>query len=219
MTDWTALFPDLDALTPEVRRELVAVARVMELPPDTHLFGPGDRPPAALLVLQGSVKVSQVTEQGREIVLYRVHAGESCVLTTACLLADEDYTAEGRTESAATGVSIPRAAFDRLLGASPAFRNFVFTAYSRRIADLFLMIEDIAFQRMDVRLAARLLELARDDTITATHQDMAAELGTAREVISRLLKDFERRGLVAQSRGMIRLTDPAALERIAERPE
>ncbi len=95
------------------------------------------------------------------------------------------------------------------------FREFVFTAYSRRITDLFTLIDDIVFQRMDVRLASRLLELAdRDGVVRATHAVLASELGTAREVISRTLSEFQRRNWVEQSRGLVRLTDHAALEKM-----
>jgi CRP/FNR family transcriptional regulator len=180
------------------------------------IFGPGKSPENLLLMLEGRVRVQQVSEAGREIVLYRVEAGQSCVLTTACMLAHEDYSAEGIAETDVRAVAIPRAVFDELVGQSVAFRNFVFTAYSRRITDLFQVIEDIAFQRIDIRLAQKLLDLERGSgTIMATHQQLAAELGTAREVISRQLGEFQRRGWVAQSRGRIDLQDHAALDRLA----
>ena len=152
--------------------------------------------------------MQQTSDTGREIVLYRVHAGESCVLTTACLLAYEDYSAEGIAETQTRAVAIPRAAFDKLVSDSVAFRQFVFTAYSKRITDLFLVIEEIAFRRLDIRLAHKLIELAGDgDTVSSTHQKLAVELGSAREVISRQLQEFQRRGWIEQSRGTIRLMD------------
>ena len=113
-------------------------------------------------------------------------------------------------------MAIPRTVFDELLSQSVAFRNFIFTAFSRRITDLFQVIEDIAFQRVDIRLAQRLLELARGTgQIRATHQHLAVELGTAREVVSRQLGEFQRRGWIRQSRGVIDLTDKAGLDRLA----
>jgi CRP/FNR family transcriptional regulator, anaerobic regulatory protein len=138
------------------------------------------------------------------------------VLTTACLLAYEDYSAEGIAESAVSAVAIPRAVFDDLVSNSVEFRTFVFTAYSKRITDLFLVIEEIAFRRMDIRLAQRLLELGgAEGVIHATHQQMAAELGTAREVVSRQLSEFQRREWVAQARGEIRIANRRALEDLA----
>lgn len=214
--DWTTRFTGLAQLDPAVRETLLRQSNVVAVPGGTVIFGPGKAPEYLLLLLSGRVRVQQVSGGGREIVLYRVEAGESCVLTTACLLAHEDYTAEGIAETDVRAVALPRAVFDDLLARSAEFRSFIFTAYSRRITELFHVIEDIAFQRIDIRLAQRLLDLARGtDHIKATHQQMAAELGTAREVVSRQLGEFHRRGWIAQSRGVIDLTDRAGLERLA----
>jgi CRP/FNR family transcriptional regulator, anaerobic regulatory protein len=212
---WIDRFPGLSRLDPGIRDTLVKRSTVITVPKDTVIFGPGKSPENLLLMLEGTVRVQQLAENGREIVLYRVHAGESCVLTTACLLAYEDYSAEGVAETEVSAVAIPRGVFDDLVAGSAEFRNFVFSAYSKRITDLFLVIEEIAFRRMDIRLAQRLLELAKDGRVEATHQQMAAELGTAREVVSRQLSEFQRREWVAQSRGEIRILDRAALEDLA----
>ncbi|KZL26471.1 Global nitrogen regulator [Pseudovibrio sp. Ad37] len=187
------------------------------MPAGTIIFGPGKAPENLLLLLSGSVRVQQLSEGGREIILYRVHAGESCVLTTACLLAYEDYSAEGIAETDTQAVAIPRMVFDDLIAQSETFRRFVFSAYSKRITDLFLVIEEIAFQRMDIRLAQKLLELAGSSKrVATTHQQMAAELGTAREVISRQLREFQRRDWITQSRGTIEIVDRAGLEVLAK---
>lgn len=212
---WIDRFPGLSRLDPAVRDTLVKRSTVITVPKDTVIFGPGKSPENLLLMLEGTVRVQQLAENGREIVLYRVHAGESCVLTTACLLAYEDYSAEGVAETEVSAVAIPRSVFDDLVAGSAEFRTFVFSAYSKRITDLFLVIEEIAFRRMDIRLAQKLLDLAKDERVEATHQQMAAELGTAREVISRQLSEFQRREWVAQSRGEIRLLNRTALEDLA----
>lgn len=212
---WIDRFPGLSRLDGRVKDMLLKRSTVITVPKDTVIFGPGKSPENLLLMLDGTVRVQQLAENGREIVLYRVHAGESCVLTTACLLAYEDYSAEGIAETEVSAVAIPRNVFDDLVAGSAEFRNFVFTAYSRRITDLFLVIEEIAFRRMDIRLAQKVLDLARDGKVEATHQQMAAELGTAREVVSRQLSEFQRREWVAQSRGEIRILNRAALEDLA----
>ena len=212
---WIDRFPGLSRLDTAVRDTLVKRSTVITVPKDTVIFGPGKSPENLLLMLEGTVRVQQLAENGREIVLYRVHAGESCVLTTACLLAYEDYSAEGVAETEVSAVAIPRSVFDDLVAGSAEFRTFVFSAYSKRITDLFLVIEEIAFRRMDIRLAQKLLDLAKDERVEATHQQMAAELGTAREVISRQLSEFQRREWVAQSRGEIRLLNRTALEDLA----
>ena len=132
------------------------------------------------------------------------------------MLAYDDYAAEGFAETDIRAAAVPRTVFDELISKLVAFRNFIFTAYSRRITDLFLVIEEIAFQRIDIRLAQKLLALARGTSqIKATHQQMAAELGTAREVVSRQLGEFQRRGWVSQARGVIEILDRAGLERLA----
>ncbi|KAA9009475.1 Crp/Fnr family transcriptional regulator [Histidinibacterium aquaticum] len=214
--DWIAQFEGLSTLPPELRDELLEGSEVVEVPAGTQIFSPGQSADNFLLLLKGTVRVQQKSETGREVFLYRVHAGESCVLTTACMLAFEDYAADGVAETDVRAVAIPRRTFDDLAGRSPLFREFVFKAYSRRITDLFTLIDDIVFQRMDVRLAARLLELADEaGVVHATHQVLASELGTAREVISRTLSEFHRRGWVEQARGEVRLSGREGLERLA----
>lgn len=207
-SNWIENFEGLRRLEAPVRNLLVERSSVVAVPKDTVIFGPGKAPENLLLLISGTVRVQQLSESGREIVLYRVHAGESCVLTTACLLAYEDYSAEGIAETDVQAAAIPRQVFDDLVAQFATFRRFVFSAYSKRITDLFFVIEEIAFQRMDIRLAQKLLELgSKTGVVKATHQQMAAELGTAREVVSRQLQEFQRRGWVAQSRGAIELLE------------
>jgi len=216
LMDWIERFPGLAALEPAIRAQLLDESSITSVPKDTVIFGPGKAPENLLLLLHGSVRVQQLSEKGREIVLYRVGAGESCVLTTACLLAFEDYSATGIAESDVEAVTIPRQVFDQLMAQSADFRRFVFTAYSKRITDLFQFVEEVAFQRLDVRLAQKLVELAEGrQQINTTHQKLAAELGSAREVVSRQLQEFQRRQWVAQSRGIIEILDMAGLLRLA----
>lgn len=213
---WIDQFSGLSRLPSQIRVELEQGSQMMCVPEGTRVFAPGQSADHLLLLLSGTVRVHQHSETGRDVFLYRVHAGESCVLTTACMLAFEDYSAEGTAETDIRAIAIPRRIFDDLVGKSPVFREFVFAAYSRRITDLFTLIDDIVFRRMDVRLAARLLELADDSgVVRATHAALATELGTAREVISRTLSEFLRRGWVELSRGEVRLTGRAGLERLA----
>lgn len=214
--DWIERFEELAPLPDAARRNLAARSHVVSVPAGTGIFGPGEVPKNLLLLVEGIVRVSQVSESGREIVLYRVEAGQSCVLTTACLLAHEAYTAEGVAETDCTAVTISRQAFDELVSTCHEFRDFVFSAYAARITNLFRLVDEVAFGRVDMRLADRLVRLsAGSDMLAVTHQQLAIELGTAREVISRQLNEFHRRGWIEQSRGRIALTDPEALRRIA----
>jgi CRP/FNR family transcriptional regulator len=189
---------------------------VIKAPKGATIFGPGKSPENMLFLLDGTVRVQQVSETGHEIVLYRIEAGQSCVLTTACLLAFDDYAAEGVAETPIRAAAIPRDVFDDLVSQSKPFRDFVFAAFSKRITDLFLMIDEVAFQKMDVRLADKLIKLANsDNVVSTTHQKLSVELGTAREVVSRQLQEFQRRGWIAQARGSVSLLDRAKLEALA----
>lgn len=212
---WIDRFAGLRRLPQGIRADLVRGSSVVAVPAGTQVFAPGQSADNLLLLVDGTMRVQQRSETGREVFLYRVNAGESCVLTTACMLAFEEYSADGIAETDVSAVAIPRATFDDLVARSPVFREFVFAAFSRRITDLFSLIDDIVFQRVDVRLAARLLEMAgAGDVVEATHAVLARELGTAREVVSRILSEFGRRGWVAQARGEVRLTGREGLERL-----
>lgn len=211
-TAWLSQIPALAHMAGEIGQVLTSQSKVVALPAEARVYAPGRAPEAYLLVLDGTVRVQQVSEGGREIVLYRVTAGESCTLTTACLLGHDTYSAEAITETPVKAVAIPRATFDDLVARSPEFRRFVFTAFSDRITNLFRLVEQVAFGRLDARLARKLCDLADGaGVVVATQQQLAAEIGSAREVISRTLGDFARRGWLEVQRGRIRLIDRAAL--------
>jgi CRP/FNR family transcriptional regulator len=210
--DIAATFPQFSHLDPASSRLLEAAARVVEVPAGTVLFRDGSECSSYMLVMDGSVRVQKVSEGGREIVLYRVESGQSCVLTTNCLITREDYAAEAIAETSVTALVLPAPTFRTLLAQSEAFRDFVFSAYATRIADLLMLIQEVAFGRIDMRLAGWLSNRAESGSdIRATHQDIATELGTAREVVSRQLKEFERRGWVALHRGRIEVKDRSGL--------
>ena len=215
--DWTKSFPALRHLPAPDLERLQGGSMVVALPEGRHVFGPGQSPDNFLLMIEGTVRVQQVSESGREIVLYRVSAGESCALTTSCMIGHEEYPADGIAETAVRAVAIPRALFDELIASSAEFRRFVFTAFSRRLTNLFRIIEEVAFARLDVRLAQRLLQRAGEaNRVMATHQEFAKELGSAREVVSRQLHEFQRRGWIKVARGEIELIDENALSRLAQ---
>jgi CRP/FNR family transcriptional regulator len=216
MDEWIERFEGLASLPEPIRNRLVSRSQIVRVTAGHMIFGPGKSPDYLLLLLDGTVRVHQTSDSGREIVLYRVEAGQSCVLTTACLLANEEYSAQGEAETAVVAVTIPRAVFDDLMAQSSEFRSFVFNAYSRRITDLFRVIDEVAFGRIDMRLAARLVAMGAGlREIKATHQQLAIELGTAREVISRQMHEFQRRGWINQSRGTVVLADRDALAGLA----
>ncbi|MGC1495767.1 MAG: Crp/Fnr family transcriptional regulator [Sulfitobacter sp.] len=216
-SEWVERFPGLSRLDHPTKRLLLTRSAIVSVPKGTTIFGPGNSPENMLFLLDGSVRVSQVSDTGHEIVLYRIEAGQSCVLTTACLLAYDDYSATGISETDVDAAAVPRDVFDDLVAQSKPFRDFVFAAFSKRITDLFLMIDEVAFQRLDVRLADKLIMLSGgNDHVATTHQKLSVELGTAREVISRQLQEFQRRGWIGQSRGNVSLVDRAQLQKLAK---
>lgn len=209
---WIDGLPGLAALEPEARA-LVADLQPMEIEAGRTLFSPGAACSGFAVVLAGSVRVGLNSESGRALVLYRVGADEVCVQTTLCLMAGQDYSAEGVTETNVTLVMIPAARFDRLIAMSKIFRTFVFQRFGARLQDISKLLETVAFARIDSRLAQVLL--ARADTagrVAATHQALAEEVGTAREVVSRQLDALAKAGLVRTARGEVTLLDRAALE-------
>ncbi|MFY0646372.1 MAG: Crp/Fnr family transcriptional regulator [Marinosulfonomonas sp.] len=216
-SEWVDRFPGLSRLDLPTRQLLTSRSEIVKVPKGTMIFGPGNSPENMLFLLDGTVRVQQVSDTGHQIVLYRIEAGQSCVLTTACLLSYEDYSAEGIAETAVAAAAVPRVVFDDLVAQSKPFRDFVFAAFSKRITDLFQMIDEVAFQRLDVRLADKLISLSNGmEKVDTTHQKLSVELGSAREVISRQLQEFQRRGWIEQARGSISFLDRDQLEKLAD---
>jgi CRP/FNR family transcriptional regulator len=204
------------AIADPAAQAIFANARRLSLPPNTTAFRQGDACENYLLVTSGSVRVFARSESGREILLYRVTSGNSCVLTTSCLLGNDSYPAEGVTETDVEALAIPINQFKQALAESREFRDFVFTSFGERLSKLITLVEQISFDRLDLRLARVLLEKQRSgQPLNLTHQTLATELGTAREVISRQLKEFEHRGLIKLSRGALEILDLAAMEKIS----
>jgi len=220
-SDWLAAFPALGELEPGVLDLLSRGALPVTLPPGTPAYRRGDRCENFLFIIAGRIRVQQVAANGREIVLYRLGAGDTCILTTVCLFAHERYAAEAIAETEVRAMAIPARCFHRLIDQSARFRDVVFATYAARMTDLMVLVREVAFGRVDGRLARRLVRLGGEEggEILRTHGDLAVDLGTAREVISRQLKEFERRGWVRVGRGRVVLRDIAALDRLAHDSE
>lgn len=201
------LYPALSGLGPVTQR-----LAPMTVPAGTRLFRENDPCQGFPLVLSGEVRVSRAAANGRELELYRVTPGEMCLVSSAGLFAHQPLTARGVATSETTLCLLPPADFEAAL-ADPDFRRFVLGLFAARMADLTGLIEAIAFQRLDSRLAAALL--GHGQTLRTTHQALADELGTVREIVTRLLHRFERDGLVELSRESIAIRDSAGLRAIA----
>lgn len=195
--------PILEVLPPLLQREAENRLQVSSLPAGQTVFSPGDPCRGLPLVLGGSVRVQMTGVSGNRIVLYRMGANDICTLSIGCLMSGQGYRAEAIVEEATQAIVLPRELFDRMMAASAAFRASIMASYGRRLDDLMLLVEEVAFRRMDQRLEEWLSERASHGSIRMTHQQIAEELGTAREVISRLLKELERQGRVILSRGHV----------------
>lgn len=207
-----SLYPVLNALPVGLRTQVLDQAQPLAVPAGTVLFD--ERQPCLgfPFILEGSIRVLKPAANGRELPLYRVLPGEACIITSSCLLGHTDYNARGITEADTTVVLLPRPLFDQLLD-QPDFRNFIFHLFSERIADLMQLIEEVAFRKLDQRLANLLL--GKGKRLHTTHQQLADELGSIREIVSRILKGFADEGLVRLGREQIDILDPAGLRRIA----
>jgi CRP/FNR family transcriptional regulator len=207
-----ARYPVLADLSTPARTHLLQSAHWMRVPAGAMLFDDRQACEGFPFVVEGSVRVSKCAPSGRELPLYRVGPGETCIISSSCLLGHEDYNARGVTESDTLLMLLPKPVFDEMMAERP-FRDFVFHLFAERIADLMQLIEEVAFRKLDQRLAALLLGKGR--VLHTTHQQLADELGSVREIVSRLLKSFADQGLVKLGREQVEILDPAGLRRLS----
>ena len=205
---------------PSFQQELLASASIVRLAAGSDYFHEGDICDQFALVGSGSLRVYKVGESGREITLYHVQAGESCLLNMTCLATGTPCPATARVETDVEAIVFKGEEFRRWMSTNELLRTYAFEMVATRFAGAMELIEEIAFQRMDRRLADYLATQFADSRrgtrwIETTHAQIAAELGSAREVVSRLLKDFEHRGAIQLSRGRIQLENDRVLRSIA----
>lgn len=206
-------YPVFASMPPALREELEGSLRWATLPAGSVLFEDHRECEGFPMVLSGSVRVAKAAANGRELSLYRVSPGDSCVISTGCLLGHAPYAARGVAETEVTLALLPAPMFDRLVERHEPFRRYVFALFSERLAGLMQLVEEVAFRKLDTRLAALLL--ARPSPLRTTHQALADELGSVREIVSRLLRGFEEEGLVRLSREQVEVLDRPGLQRIA----
>ena len=207
-------YPMLRELPAKDQAELLAVARMLHLSAGTVVFDENQLCQGFPLLLSGNIRVIKTAPNGRELQLYRVMPGESCILTSSCLLGNTCYHARGVAEQSLEMVLLPATAFHNLLGKQEAFRSYVFHLFSDRLTDLMQLVSAVAFQKLDQRLANLLIN--KPNPVHATHQALADELGSAREIVSRLLKGFAEQGWVKLGREQIDITDATALKKFAD---
>ena len=207
------VLPILQHADAQFVREFQQAAIFSRIPTGRDVFAEGDRVDAIALLISGVIRVYKIGETGREITLYRFGNGSSCILTANAILSHQDFPAIATVEQDAEAMMIPAATFRDWVGRYDLWRRFVFDLFSQRLAAVMMTVDEIAFQRMDRRIASLLLKQAKiQNPLRITHQQIAAELGSSREVISRLIENFVGDGSIRTGRGMIEVLDFEALE-------
>ena len=208
-----AHYPFFRELSPARFAELFAQLSITKVQSGTVIFDENQTCKGFPLLLSGCIRVIKASPNGRELQLYRVNAGESCILTSSCLLGHTHYLARGIVENSVEMIALPPATFNLLMSELPAFRDFIFSLFSERLTDLMELVAAVAFQKLDQRLAVLLIN--KNNPVQITHQALADELGSAREIVSRLLKGFAEQGWLKLSREHIAITDLPALKKFA----
>ncbi|MEE9388703.1 MAG: Crp/Fnr family transcriptional regulator [Paracoccaceae bacterium] len=213
---WTDAATGLSTLDPEARQKLNLLAPA-DIQKGTILFRPGNAVKGYVIVLTGKIAVNLIGPTGRDILLYRVEPGQSCIQSTLGLMGGEDYSGEATAETDASIILLPRHMFLDLIDSSPAFRRLVFTAFATRMQSMMHLLERVAFQKVEARLASYLLDQA-DNTgeLHITQANLATAIGSAREVISRRLEALETRGCIRRERGRINILNPELLRYLAD---
>ncbi len=206
-------FPLLENATPEFRSHFFHSATLMRIPADHAIASEGSDCGQLALVVSGKVRVYKLAESGREITLYRINSGDSCVLTASCIMSHTPFPAIAATETEVEALIIPSIKAYEWMSESKPWSAFIFGLISKRLAEVIAVLENVAFHRMDERIAAYLIAIASQGPIVnITHHEIASDLGTTREVVSRILKDFEGRGLIEGARGKLTITDLPGLQ-------
>ncbi|MBZ0289503.1 MAG: Crp/Fnr family transcriptional regulator [Anaerolineae bacterium] len=205
--------PILRRANPQLLTEFQRAAFFARIPAGKDVFVEGDDANAIALLISGVVRVYKVGETGREITLYRFGLGESCILTANAILSRQTFSAIATVEQDAEAVMIPADTFRDWVGRYDLWRDFVFALLSQRLSSLMEIVDEVTFRRMDIRVASLLLERGKtNNPITITHQEIAAELGSSREVISRILENLASQGIIRVLRGSVEILDASRLQ-------
>jgi CRP/FNR family transcriptional regulator len=185
--------------------EILSSSVYKEFRESTNFYADGDACPGIGLFLKGEVRVYKIGEGGREITLYEIFPGETCILNASCILSRGHYPANAVAVTDGAVLFIPEKEFRRLVSEHESMRNFIFSLFSQRFTTIMELIEEVAFGKMDKRLNEYLIEKSENNVLDVTHQQIANDLGTSREVVSRLLKDLEKKDRVDLARHKIYL--------------
>jgi len=219
LQELNSTYPQLANINDESWLDTIEHARLLEAPLDTTLFSGTATCNNFMLILQGTVRIYQAAEDGREITLYRVAAGDLCILSLNSLLKNKSFSAIAATESDMKALVISSDNFKLMMNSIEPFRDYVISTLTERLCETIYLIQDTAFNHLNMRLACMLgslFERNQNRTLKITHQELAFELGTTREVISRILKEFEKQNCVKLARGSITLASAEGLRWFSE---
>jgi CRP/FNR family transcriptional regulator len=203
----------------ELQHAIAEAAALVRLNAGDYFLREGDSCAHFAVLLSGRMRVFKLGENGHEITLYQVGAGDACPLNVSCILSDRTVPAMAMVEESVEALVIPAPTFRRWMAQHEALRTFVYQMFADRLTEVMSLVEEVAFKRMDQRLARRVHDLLSQDgamrgSVEITHAELASDLGTAREVVSRLLKEFERLGAITLSRGKISVKNAALLREL-----
>lgn len=209
---WLQVFPIIGQMEPAHQQLALGTVIFPTLDPGDVAYRTDWECPNYVMCISGRTRVFKLSESGREMLLYKVSDGGTCVFTTQCLLSGGNFPAESSAEIRTELAALPRETFRHLMQVSDPFRTFAMNDYSRLLGQMLTLIDEVAFSSVQKRLANRLLaEAGSDGVVRSTHQQLALDLGTAREVVSRHLGDWERQGLIASGRAEVTILDRLAL--------
>jgi len=201
--EFLKLFPAFRSTPDSLLRDFLAAGNLQTVPVGTQIYREGDVCSGIAFVISGDIRVYKIGQSGREITLYEIGPGDTCILNASCILSGKTYPAYALAAAESEVLLFPAPVFHRMVAESEQMRKFVFTIMNERFTTVMELVEEVAFGRMDQRLLDYLVERSGNGHLETTHQKIANDLGTSREVVSRLLKDFERRQQVKLSRNSI----------------
>jgi CRP/FNR family transcriptional regulator len=207
-------FPFLQGADESFRQSFFAQAIPIRMAVGQAICDQGAQCSHLALVTSGTARVYKLGENGREITLYRIGAGESCILTASCIVSGRPFPAFAVCEEPIEALAVESSVVARWTNLFPVWRDYLFGLVNDRLGDVISVVEEIAFRRVDRRLASYLLQRTQasgNGDLHVTHQTIASDLGTSREVVSRILKDFEHQGWISTSRGLLRICDVSGL--------
>ena len=211
-------FPFWEKLNIQAKTDLFTYGQKVSLSKKQFICLEGDFCQHLPLIISGSVRVYKIGETGREITLYHLEKGDSCIMTASCIMSQKEFPAFAVTETEVVAFTIPANNLREWVKHNPIWQDYIFGLLSQRLANVIEIVEEVAFRRMDSRIASYLVKIGDNnaETIQITHEEIAQELGTSREVVSRILKTFEKQRLLCLSRGKIQLKNWEELEKIAK---